>query len=621
MTEFPTLSNFDRLAFDTESTGLYYPIDRAIGFSIALPNGWAEYYDIREQPGALLWLENALSTYKGLIIGWNIKYDFLMMARYFRLPIHQLDDAAIREVLIDEHRSTPFPWKRKRLDYSLDSVAETRLGERKDTQLYDEMAAIFGGLPTRNVQIPRIADAPPSIVRPYAIKDAQLTLKVWEDQEADIERQGLHQVCRFERETLPHVIETELAGVRVDLDAAEQAMDKLRLEIDVAQARLNHEVGREFNVNSTPQIREYFQPKRESGRWVLGDGTPCNTTPKGNPSINNDVLQSIRDSSPVADSIIEIRSLLRTRNTFLEKHIIGHAVGDRVYPTINQVAGETGGTKTGRFSYVDPALQQIPSRNKIVAAAVKACFLPDEGQWWLDGDLEGFEVRVFAHLVAAFNRALVKTYEIDPNTSFHTWVAKLMGVPRNPTPTGGANAKQLNLSMIFNSGNGAIAHKLGLPTTPDMFTDQYGKEVHFRRAGPEAMEVINRYHSKIQGVRELADACQAKAESRGFIVTRYGRRLRFPRRFKSYKASGLLIQATAADINKENWGIIRNVLGDRGRLVLNTHDSYSMSVDPAQVRAVWKDVKHAIQRDLLRVPLKLELNGLGRNWWEAVGGH
>jgi DNA polymerase I-like protein with 3'-5' exonuclease and polymerase domains len=609
------------MAFDTEATGLSYPKDRAIGFSIALPCGFAEYWDIREQPEALRWLQNALSTYKGLIIGWNIKYDFLMMVPYFKLPITQLDDAAIREVLIDEHRSTPFPWKRKRLDYTLDSVAETRLGKRKDTELYREMAAIFGGLPTRNVQMPRIADAPSSIVRPYAVKDAQLTLKIWEDQEADIEGQDLYKVCKFERDTIPHVIETEMAGVRVDLDAAERAMDGLQLAIEMAQARLSHEVGHEFNANSTPQIRDYFQPKLVKGRWFLGDGTPCGSTPKGNPSIDNDVLQSIKNKSPVAASIIDIRSLIRTRNTFLAKHILGHEINGRVYPTINQVASERGGTKWGRFSYVDPALQQIPSRNKAVAKIVKACFLPDEDQWWLDADLEGFEVRTFAHLVAAFNRALVRAYENDPNTSFHTWVAELMGVPRNPTPTGGANAKQLNLSMIFNSGPGAIAHKLGLPTTPDMFTDPYGQDIHFRRAGPEAMEVINKYHRKIQGVRELADACKDKAEQRGYIVTKYGRRLRFPRKFKSYKASGILIQATAADINKENWGIIKEVLGDRGRLILNTHDSYSMSVDPAQVRAVWKDVKHAIQRDILRVPLKLDLNGVGRNWWEAVGGH
>ena len=619
---FPNLSQFNRLAFDTETTGLSYPTDRAIGFSIALPNGYANYWDIREQPEALRWLEDALSCYKGIIIGWNIKYDFLMMLPYFRMPIHQLDDAAIREVLIDEHRSTAFPWKRKRLDYTLDSVAETRLGARKETQLYHDMAEIFGGLPTRNVQMPRIQHAPSNVVAPYAVKDAELTLQIWQQQEDDIKQQGLHEVCEFERRTLPHVIETELAGVRVDLEAAEKGVRKLDGEVELAYARLDAAACGSLNPNSAPQIREYFQPYQEKdGRWYLGDGTPCKTTPKGNPSIDNEVLQSIKDTSSVAAGIIEVRSLLRTRDTFLKKHILGHAVGDRVYPTINQVAGETGGTKTGRFSYVDPALQQIPSRNKAIARAIKACFLPDEGQWWLDGDLEGFEVRVFAHLVAAFNRSLVKAYESDPNTSFHTWVAGLLGVPRNPTPTGGANAKQLNLSMIFNSGNGAIAHKLGLPTSPDSFTDPYGKVVNFRRAGPEAMEVISKYHSKIQGVRELADACQAKAESRGYLVTRYGRRLRFPRKFKSYKASGLLIQSTAADINKDNWGIIRDALGDRGRLVLNTHDSYSMSVDPAQVREVWKDVKHAVQRDILRVPLKLELNGVGRNWWEAVGGH
>jgi len=46
-------------------------------------------------------------------------------------------------------------------------------------------------------------------------------------------------------------------------------------------------------------------------------------------------------------------------------------------------------------------------------------------------------------------------------------------------PGGGANAKQLNLSMIFNSGRGSIAHQLGLPVTNDSFVDDFGHTVKF----------------------------------------------------------------------------------------------------------------------------------------------
>jgi DNA polymerase I-like protein with 3'-5' exonuclease and polymerase domains len=63
--------------------------------------------------------------------------------------------------------------------------------------------------------------------------------------------------------------------------------------------------------------------------------------------------------------ISSVRSMIKTRDTFLGGHVLGHMVGDRIYPRINQNKGEDGGTGSGRLSYVDPALQQIPARNKV----------------------------------------------------------------------------------------------------------------------------------------------------------------------------------------------------------------------------------------------------------------
>jgi len=68
-----------------------------------------------------------------------------------------------------------------------------------------------------------------------------------------------------------------------------------------------------------------------------------------------------------AQLVLKIRSDIKTRDTFLGKHVLEHAVGGRVYPTINQSKGEDGGTGTGRLSYSAPALQQIPSRRKEIA--------------------------------------------------------------------------------------------------------------------------------------------------------------------------------------------------------------------------------------------------------------
>jgi DNA polymerase I-like protein with 3'-5' exonuclease and polymerase domains len=315
---------------------------------------------------------------------------------------------------------------------------------------------------------------------------------------------------------------------------------------------------------------------------------------------------------------MEIRSALKTRDTFLAKHVLEHAVGDRVYPTINQTAGERGGTRTGRLSYVDPAMQQIPSRDKATAAIVKPCFLPDEGQVWLDYDLNSFEVRIFAALAGVYNDYLVNVYRDNPRLDFHQWVADLTGLVRNAEYGGQPNAKQLNLSMIFSQGAGATAAKMGMRTTSDEFEDEWGTKIQYQRAGDDAYRIIDEYHSKIRGVRELAQKARSVAERRGYIRTRYGRHVRFPRKYKSYKASGLLIQATSADINKENWMLIPQALSGRGRMVLNTHDSYSLSVDPDKLGYVMNDIKEVVEREFLGIPLLLDYNGVGRNWWSAL---
>jgi len=337
-------------------------------------------------------------------------------------------------------------------------------------------------------------------------------------------------------------------------------------------------------------------------------------TPKGNPSIGGEYLTAMDD--PRAQLITDLRSVIKTRDTFLGGHVIGHSYNGRVYPNINQCKGEDGGTKWGRLSYTGPAMQQIPNRNKEVAAIVKPCFLPDEGHVWVDGDMASFEVRVFAHLINS--QAIISEYQQNPGLDLHQFVADETNLPRDPTKEGGANAKQLNLSMIFNQGNGATAMKMGLPWKWDSF-EVGGKTITYRKAGDEAMDIINRYHYRVPGVKELMQKCKDAAERRGFIFTFTGRRIRFPSKRFTYKASGLLIQSTSAEYNKENWEIVESELEGVGHMILNTHDSYSMSMPEDNWREHFDRVKARIEQPgRARVPLVLDLSGVGTNWWDAI---
>lgn len=613
--------NSDVIALDTETTGTYWPRDKA--FMLSLSTRWSDYYwDLRQEPKILGHLQGLLLRKPRLVIAaHNASFDYKMCySAGLATRMESWACTVVRACLIDEHESSHFPWSVGRGDYSLDHLSRKYLGARKSEEFYERARQWFGKPKmSKNAIMSRIAELPSDVVGQYAMVDTRLCLDLWHWQQEEITRQGLHDIVAFEKKLFPVLLKSEMQGIDVDTDEAERAQPKLTTIIDQKQKELNQIAGDEINVNSTPQIRKLLEPRETDDGWIACDGTPLETTKSGNPSISGDTLRKIQH--PAVPYIVEIRSLIKTRDTFLGGHILGHAVDGKVYPNINQAKGEDGGTGTGRLSYTKPAMQQIPSRNKSVAEIVKPCFLPPEGKVWLETDLASFEVRMFAHLVAAYNDSLVEAYKKNPEMDFHQWVADMTGLVRNAEYTGQPNAKQLNLSMIFNQGKGSTAEKMGMPWEWDEFT-QKGKVIRYKKAGPEAQRVIGNYHRRVQGVQELADRAKMVAEAQGFIRTKMGRRLRFPRGYKSYKASGLLIQATSADVNKRNWLVIDEVLGDAGHLILNTHDSYSMAV-PENWKPYFKSVKAAIEdtSDLgLRAPLILDLDGAGRNWWSAKNG-
>jgi DNA polymerase I-like protein with 3'-5' exonuclease and polymerase domains len=546
--------------------------------SMALPDGASFVWQTDQYP-ILDWLQKELRQYKGTVIAHHAKFDWLMLkASWCEFDPAIMDCTITRAVLINEHL----------YDYSLETLLK----------IYTNMEKLD-----------------PNEVgwEEYARQDAIGVLGLWEVQEKEIHEQGIRQIANFERSVFPAICEANARGIRVDLDAAQRAMEDLSPIINEKQIAINKLAGWEFNVNSSPQIKKFFEPWVSNGDWFVGNEL-IGTAKSGGPSLTAEFLREL--SHPMANLIIEQRSLLKTRNTFLAKHILEHAVNDKVYPTINQNRSETGGTVTGRLSYVDPAMQQIPSRNKEVAAIVKSCFLPDEDEIWADYDMASFEVRIFAHL--SNNRSIIEAYAKDENLDFHQAVADLTGLVRNATYAGQPNAKQLDLSMIFNQGRGATAKKMGMPWSWDTFITKSGNEVRYMKPGPEAVAIIDQYHRMLPGVKDLADGCKMVAESRGYVHTQHGRRLRFINGRKSYKASGLLIQATSADINKEMWKIIR----EHGyKLILNTHDSYGLSL-PLGVnpREISNELQGSIRQAVpwVRVPLVLELSGAGNNWWDAI---
>lgn len=615
---FPVLSNYPAISVDCESTGLeWYKKDRAFGVSVYLPTGDSEYYDLRRDLSATQWLRDTLWNAKK-VVNHNIKFDIhMLLATGIKMNPANCECTMIRAALIDEHLR----------NYDLDSLLKKYLKMSKDNDIYPELARLFGGQPTRKAQILNLHRAPKELVAKYANRDTEGAYKLWEWQEKEIERQDLHQVWGLEKRLFRHVVAMEERGIRVDPREAERRASDLTRVISETCKELNRLAGFEVNPNPSGSIKKLFNPqKNDQGVWVARDGTPLPKTDSGAPSLGADSLKAMKD--PCAKLILKARKMLKARDTFINGHILGHAVQNGedyyVHPNINQTKSDTGdgseGTGTGRLSYSRPALQQIPSRDKEIASMVRPIFLPDRGQRWSYGDLDQHEFRLFAHY--ANPKDIIDAYKENPDLDMHQIVADLTGLPRSARSAGEANAKQINLGMVFNMGAGELASQMGLPYTIE--TVDFGDHIHdLKKAGPETLEIVENYYAKVQGVKEMARKARSIAKARGYVRTLLGRHIRFPRGQFTYKASGLIFQGTAGDLNKLNICNIAEYLESEcpyNRLLLNIHDEYSISLedDGNEIKHL-KELQRMIQhRPELRVPIRIDFSLPAQNWWLAT---
>ena len=622
---FPDLVHAPYLSYDTETTG-FSPAhgDRMYSFTISEPYGADFHYDIRYTPKAIVWLINLMKNYKGIIACHNASFDYRHSAAIgIHLPIQQLRCTMIRQTLINEHEYS----------FALDNLSKKYCNTHKQgTDLYESLASQFGGRATRSAQILNMQHATPDmpfyhLVVEYGMADTRSTLELYEYQEREIAKQQLEKIHDFEHKLMPHIIRAEQNGIRVDCEKAQRAVVTIAKEIERSESALTELVGFPVNVNAPEDVKRVFDPRWQMGAWWSAQGEPLESTPTGQASMARPVLEKL--GHPAAKQILALRSLIKTRDTFLIGHILESEVNGRVYPSINQGKTEGGlGTGTGRLSYSGPAMQQIPSRNLDIARVVKDIFLPEEGHVWVDSDKATFEVRTFAH--HCNNPALTKRFTDDPELDFHQLVADLTGLPRKAREVNEPNAKTLDLAMIYAQGDGATAEMMGMDWEWETFTpddaeiDEDGNPipVTYKKAGQEARDLIDRYHELIPGIRELGKGCKRTAEQRGYLFTPHGRHLRFPNKRLAYKAIALLCQATAADYNKNNWITINNALdyySHGAKMLLNTHDSYGISILEEEAAAVMTKVKENVEDTPgLRIPLILEVNRPGNTWWESV---
>ena len=493
---YPDLKGYKYIAIDLETkdpelksrgSGAVSGKGNIVGIALAV-EGWSAYYPIAHEGGGNLEKEKVMAWIKEVCELPNVKifhnamYDVCWLrAAGIRIKGH-IVDTMVMASLIDENR----------LSYTLNSISYEFLGEVKDEKTLIEAAQSWGIDPKSEMY-----KLPAMYVGNYAEKDAKLTLELFKVLSREIQKQNLQNVFDLETQLFPCLIDMKFKGVRIDTDKAQQLKLQLVKQENELLLKVKQETGIEAQIWAARSIAEIFDKLKLSYE---------RTEKSSAPSFTKNFLQEHKH--PIVQMIAKAREINKAHTTFIDT-ILKFNYKGRIHADINPIRSDQGGTVTGRFSYANPNLQQIPARNKELGPMIRSLFLPEIGHKWGCFDYSQQEPRLVVHYAATtepicFDESVTKIVEEFKNDSvdFHKTVAIMAGISRD-------QAKTINLGLFYGMGKAKLQAELGLNT----------KE--------ETEVLFNQYHNNVPFVKELMNKTSAHAQSSGSIGTLLGRRCRF----------------------------------------------------------------------------------------------
>jgi len=605
---FPDLSQAKYIAIDLETkdpnlkirgSGAVIGQGEIIGIALAV-DGWSGYYPIGHREGnldkriVLDYIREVCAT-DAVKIFHNAMYDVCWLKAYNIKINGYIVDTMVMSSLIDENR----------LSYTLNSISYEYLREVKDEKGLKE-AAEAAGVDAKS----EMYKLPAMYVGAYAEKDAELTLELFKVLSREIDKQNLNNIFDLETNLFPCLIDMKFKGVRVDVEAAHQLKRSMVKEEEALLLEVKRETNIDTQIWAARSIAQVFDKLGLHYERTLKSQAP---------SFTKNFLSEHRH--PLVKKIAKAREINKAHTTFIDT-ILKHEHRGRIHADINPIRSDQGGTVTGRFSYSNPNLQQIPARNKDLGPKIRSLFIPEESHTWGCFDYSQQEPRLVVHYAATTDPIMyddsvaniVEKFKSD-SVDFHQTVADMAGISRS-------QAKTINLGLFYGMGKAKLQAELGLSTKA------------------EAENLFNQYHENVPFVRELMNRTSQHAQLSGSIGTLLGRRCRFDKwepntfgmhtpmtleeaertygrgrikRAFTYKALNKLIQGSAADMTKKamldlyNEGIIPHI---------QIHDELDISVESEeQAKKIIEIMENAVT---LAIPNKVDYE-YGNTWGEIHG--
>jgi DNA polymerase I-like protein with 3'-5' exonuclease and polymerase domains len=577
---FPDLSKYDEIAIDLETkdpdlmkmgSGSVVGNGDVVGIALAV-EGWRGYYPIAHEGGGNMDRKKVLKWFQEILnlpadkIFHNAMYDVAWI-RALGLSINgRVIDTMIASALVDENQ----------MRYDLNSCAKRYTGKGKnESDLY-------------------------AAAKDWGVDAKAEMYKLWKQLKQEINIQDIKSIFDLETQLFPCLVDMKFLGVRVDVQGASQLKKQLVEEEQAVLLQVKKATGIDTQIWAARSIAQVFDKLN-----LDYDRTEKSQAP----SFTKNFLQN--HPHPLVNKIAQAREINKAHTTFIDT-ILKHSHKGRIHADINQLRSDNGGTVTGRFSYSNPNLQQIPARNKDLGPKIRGLFIPEEGHRWGCFDYSQQEPRLVVHYSALQNLYgvgdVLDSYNNDPDTDFHTIVADMAQIPRS-------QAKTINLGLFYGMGKNKLQAELGI-------------------SKDKANDLFKQYHAKVPFVKQMMDNVSQRAQDAGRVRTLLGRLCRFhlwePNQFGihkslphdaallehgpgikrafTYKALNKLIQGSAADMTKKamidlyNEGIIPHI---------QVHDELDISVEsPEKAKKIIEIMENAVK---LEVPNKVDYES-GDNW-------
>ena len=549
-------------------------LDKRIKYIFLSVDGKKIYY---VEEDSIYKLEYIFTSNEIKKLGYNLKDDYIALKPYGIKLENIYFDITIAEYLIDSMSSTSYECSAIAMKYLTKKVKtkEELLGKGVKAKKYQDLS--FEELSSHISQI---------------IDTVKSVMPIMEENLIESNMDGL--LYHVEMPLVEVLADMEYEGVKVDKEKLNELGSQFKEIIKKLESEIYKISGEEFNINSPKQLGVILFEKL---------GLPVIKKTKTGYSTNAEVLDKLKDQSPIIDKIIEYRQIVKLNSTYVEGLLsIINPIDGRIHSSFNQTI-----TTTGRISSTEPNLQNIPVKLEM-GRNIRKVFISDKECKLVDADYSQVELRVLAHM--SQDETMIDAFK--HNEDIHTKTAsQVFNVSMDEvTSKQRSDAKAVNFGIVYGKSDFGLSEDLNIPVK-------------------QAKEYIENYFNKYNKIKEFMDNIIDDASSNGYVTTILNRRRYIPeikssnfmlRNAGKRAAMNAPIQGSAADIIKIAMINVYKKLEEnnlKSKLILQVHDELIVEAVDSEIDIVKKIVKDEMENAVcLDVNLDVDLN-IGDSWYDT----